>query len=140
MTTAHSKLVFCFKGMRGKPHVPPYHHHPLCLHAAQLHMLLSHSPTAKSSENHAPLALPAKGQHMGKKGRHGHIQRANHKEVRQWTESSQRKKRRKSEMWTENRQIVKSMKVRQTNASNSWGLLYSIQWDYFNMWGIKTKK
>lgn len=71
VATAHSELV-SYNEDGGKPHVPPYHH-PLCLHAAQLHMLLSHSPTAKSSENHVPLALSPKRQHMGeKKGRNGH--------------------------------------------------------------------
>lgn len=47
------------EGRGGWPHIPPYHHPP-SLHAAQPHMLLSHSPTATSSENHAPSAYHRK--------------------------------------------------------------------------------
>lgn len=49
------------EGVEGRePHIPPYHHPP-SLHAAQPHMLLSHSPTATSSENHAPSAYHRRG-------------------------------------------------------------------------------
>lgn len=95
LTGHYTTLNQSVKRCRGKAHVPPDHHPPR-LHAAQLHMLLSHSPTATSSENHAPLAYHRKGNtwREGEKGRHGHThthtQRPNEKEVRQWTENNQR--------------------------------------------------
>lgn len=91
LLTGHSTLWISLLqgGGGGEPHVPPYHHPP-CLHAAQLHMLLSHSPTAMSSENHAPLAYHRKeGNTWGRKedmDTHTHTV-AKSKEVRQWTET-----------------------------------------------------
>lgn len=117
LLTGHSTpwISLLQRGWEGKPHVPPYHH-PLCLHAAQLRMRLSHSPTAKSSENHAPLAYHRKGNTWGRRGRHGHTQRPNHKEVRQWTETSQRVENRGGGKWDVNRkQICRRMKVSHTN-------------------------
>lgn len=76
----------------GQPHVPPYHHPP-SLHAAQLHMLLSHSPTAMSSENHAPLAYHRKGNTWGRKEDMDTDVAAKSKEVRQWTEGKKMNER-----------------------------------------------